>query len=129
MRVLVDWVPQEKVLAHPVMGGFLTHFGWNSTLESIAEEVFVLRWPSIAHQPANSRCVNEQWKIGLNMNGTCHRFFLQKMAKEVMENQMKEFLGSTKEIAKRTHDSTKERCSSYHNLENLVKDIGVMKVN
>lgn len=63
---IVGWAPQEDVLAHIAVGGFLTHCGWNSILESICSGK-----PVIADQQVNSRCVSEVWKLGLDMNSIC----------------------------------------------------------
>ncbi|KAJ0571714.1 putative 7-deoxyloganetin glucosyltransferase [Helianthus annuus] len=51
--LLASWCPQEQVLNHPSIGGFLMHSGWNSTIESITSGVPMICWPFFADQQPN----------------------------------------------------------------------------
>jgi hydroquinone glucosyltransferase len=44
------WAPQMRILKHPAVGGFLSHCGWNSALETVSAGVPVLAWPMNAEQ-------------------------------------------------------------------------------
>ncbi|XP_059462891.1 7-deoxyloganetic acid glucosyltransferase-like isoform X2 [Corylus avellana] len=121
--LVVDWAPQEDVLAHPSTGGFLTHSGWNSTLESIVAGVPMVCWPQIADQQINSRWVSEVWRIGLDMKDTCDRSTVETMIKTLMNDGREEIMISMDRIAKLAHDCVSQGGSSYHNLDMLVEDI------
>ncbi|CAL4956088.1 unnamed protein product [Urochloa decumbens] len=64
---MVSWAPQQEVLKHPAVGAFLTHCGWNSTLESILEGVPMICRPLGGDQLCNARYVCEVWKVGFRM--------------------------------------------------------------
>ncbi|GFP87565.1 zeatin o-glucosyltransferase [Phtheirospermum japonicum] len=60
-----DWAPQPQILAHPSTGGFMSHCGWNSCVESIRMGVPIAAWPMHSDQPANTVLVTDILKMGL----------------------------------------------------------------
>lgn len=63
--VVRDWVPQVEILAHTSIGGFVSHCGWNSCMESISNGVPILAWPMHSDQPMNVVLVTQIWRVGL----------------------------------------------------------------
>ncbi|KAH7445671.1 hypothetical protein KP509_01G019600 [Ceratopteris richardii] len=63
----VPWVPQQSVLAHPAVGAFFSHCGWNSTMESLWHGVPMLCCPRGAEQPTNCRFIVKHWKVGMEL--------------------------------------------------------------
>ncbi|CAN0860276.1 Scopoletin glucosyltransferase [Linum grandiflorum] len=62
-----EWVDQRRILEHRSVGGFLSHCGWNSILESISAGVPILAWPMIAEQPLNAKLIADGLGAGLQM--------------------------------------------------------------
>ncbi|KAK1607067.1 hypothetical protein QYE76_030740 [Lolium multiflorum] len=56
-RVVRGWAPQMEVLRHAAVGAFVTHCGWNSTLEGVAAGVTLVAWPMKADQFIDARLV------------------------------------------------------------------------
>ncbi|CAI0374447.1 unnamed protein product [Linum tenue] len=52
--MICGWAPQVEVLAHRAVGGFVSHCGWNSTLESVWNGVPLVAWPLYAEQQCNA---------------------------------------------------------------------------
>ncbi|XP_021718336.1 UDP-glycosyltransferase 89A2-like [Chenopodium quinoa] len=53
--VLRGWAPQVEILNHKAVGGFMSHCGWNSVLESVMAGVMILAWPMEADQFQNAK--------------------------------------------------------------------------
>ncbi|KAL3849038.1 hypothetical protein ACJIZ3_010920 [Penstemon smallii] len=51
---VIGWAPQVAVLSHPSIGGFVSHCGWNSTLESVWFGVPIATFPLYAEQQLNA---------------------------------------------------------------------------
>ncbi|XP_051120065.1 7-deoxyloganetic acid glucosyltransferase-like [Andrographis paniculata] len=125
---IVKWAPQEEVLAHPAVGGFFTHSGWNSTLESIVEGKPMICWPYFVDQQVNSRFVEEVWKLGLDMKDKCDRRVIEGMIRELMGSRKEEFSEKADAMAKLARKSVGHGGSSFLALDCLVEDIKFMRI-
>ena len=62
--LITDWAPQLEILAHPATAAFLSHCGWNSTMESMSYGKPILAWPMHSDQPWDAELVCKYLKTG-----------------------------------------------------------------
>ncbi|CAK9139701.1 unnamed protein product, partial [Ilex paraguariensis] len=62
--MIVPWCSQVEVLSHPSVGCFVTHCGWNSTVESLVSGVPVVAFPQWTDQTTNAKLIKDVWKTG-----------------------------------------------------------------
>ncbi|XP_054784580.1 LOW QUALITY PROTEIN: hydroquinone glucosyltransferase [Prosopis cineraria] len=85
-----SWAPQAQVLRHGSTGGFLTHCGWNSILESVVNGVPLVAWPLYAEQRMNAVMVTQDVKVALRpkaSEGVAGRHEVAKVVKDLMEGE------------------------------------------
>lgn len=89
--LLPSWAPQIQVLSHGSVGGFLTHCGWNSALESVVHGVPLIAWPLYAEQRMNAVMLTEDLKVALrpkaDEKGIVGKEELGRVVKDLMEGE------------------------------------------
>ncbi|XP_021753217.1 7-deoxyloganetin glucosyltransferase-like [Chenopodium quinoa] len=123
--LILSWCLQEKVLQHPSVAVFLTHCGWNSTLESIGEGVPMICWPFFAEQQMNGLYACKEWRVGVEMEeGSVQRKEVEGLVRDVMESEKgKELKGKAMEWKKKAEEATRPGGSSYNNFDKLVRNL------
>ncbi|KAG5588627.1 hypothetical protein H5410_049061 [Solanum commersonii] len=126
---IVRWCSQVEVLQHPSLGCFLTHCGWNSTLESLSSGMQIVACPLWTDQGCNAKLVQDVWKIGVRLNaseeGVVERDEFKRCIDVVMEDgekreELKKNVKKWKDLAK---EAMKENGSSNVNLKAYVNEI------
>ncbi|XP_027164976.1 UDP-glucose iridoid glucosyltransferase-like [Coffea eugenioides] len=121
---IVKWAPQKDVLAHPAVGGFWSHCGWNSTLESISEGVPMICKPYFVDQTVNARYLTHEWGIGIELDEVMQRTNVAKAIRRILVEEegsrMRQKVIALKEQIKHC---IKEGGSSYNSLNELVQFI------
>ncbi|GJN18042.1 hypothetical protein PR202_gb05160 [Eleusine coracana subsp. coracana] len=84
MGKVVPWCRQRRVLAHPAVGCFVTHCGWNSTVEALAAGVPVVTYPSWSDQPTNAKLLVDGFGVGVRLPVPPTRDALRRCVEEVM---------------------------------------------
>ncbi|CAL9235796.1 unnamed protein product [Arabidopsis halleri] len=133
------WSPQMLILSHPAVGGFLTHCGWNSTLEGITSGVPLLTWPLFGDQFCNEKLAVQILKAGVragveesmrwgeeeNVGVLVDKEGVKKAVEELMgdSNDAKERRKRVKELGELANKAVEEGGSSHSNITLLLQDI------
>ncbi|KAL2940431.1 UDP-glycosyltransferase 76B1 [Bienertia sinuspersici] len=121
---IVTWAPQQDVLAHPSVGGFWTHCGWNSTIESICEGVPMICLPFFGDQKMNARHVSDILRIGLLLEKDSTRQEIKCAIRRLMvENEGKLMRERTANLKEKAQSCLMEGGSSFIALDQLTNHI------
>ncbi|KAL5552956.1 hypothetical protein UlMin_040357 [Ulmus minor] len=89
--LIVTWCNQLEMLAHGAIGCFVTHCGWNSTLEGLSLGVPMVGMPQWADQLPDAKFIGEIWEVGVRAKedekGVVSREELVACLKVVMEGK------------------------------------------
>lgn len=127
--MIVPWCSQVEVLSHPSLGCFVTHCGWNSSLESLVAGVPVVAFPQWTDQGTNAKLIEDVWKTGVrvteNEEGIVERDEIVRCLDLVMgdgkrANEVRRNVEKWKDVAK---EAAVEGGSSDRNLKAFVDDV------
>ncbi|XP_057442548.1 zeatin O-glucosyltransferase-like [Lotus japonicus] len=128
--VVRDWAPQLEILSHPSTGGFMSHCGWNSCIESMSMGVPIAAWPMHSDQPRNTVLITEVLKVALVVQDWAQRDEL--VTASVIENAVRRLM-ETKEgkemreramnLKKSVHESMDEGGVSRMEMDSFIAHI------
>ncbi|KAK1268925.1 UDP-glycosyltransferase 73C3 [Acorus gramineus] len=136
--VIRGWAPQVAILSRLEIGGFVTHCGWNSTIEGLCAGVPMVTWPLFAEQFLNERLVVDVLHVGVSVGVQRPNGWLGEVEGEVVEREViglalkrlmdgGEKCRARRERARELGDMAREAMevggSSYVNLTRVIEDV------
>ncbi|KAG0451534.1 hypothetical protein HPP92_026387 [Vanilla planifolia] len=130
------WVPQLLILGHRAVGGFVTHCGWNSTLEGINAGLPMVTWPMFAEQFYNEKLVVDVLKVGLAVGSKVYAPDGEERAgvgAEAVEKAVRDLMGvgeeaegrrrRARELGQKANRAVEKGGSSYEDVGNLIWEL------
>eukprot|EP00250_Pteridium_aquilinum_P026878 c3375_g1_i1 orf=79-1530(-) len=125
----VDWAPQLSILSHPSVCAFLTHCGWNSTVEAISHGVPMLCFPLFSDQFMDAKYIVEEWKVGLGFevckeSGLVERNEVERVIQALMEGEKGKLLDkNVKHFKEASNKTLMPEGASSKNIKALVQSL------
>lgn len=129
------WAPQVLILSHAAVGGFVTHCGWNSTMEAVTAGLPVATWPHFSDQFLNAKFAVEVLGIGVDVGVTepvmyrldqrevvVSRDVVEKAVRRIMDggDEGEERRRRARALAAKARAAVEEGGSSHTNLLDLI---------
>ncbi|KAI4295674.1 hypothetical protein L6164_035693 [Bauhinia variegata] len=131
--IIRGWAPQVLILDHHAVGGFVTHCGWNSTLEGVTAGVLMVTWPVAAEQFYNEKLLTRAHKIGVPVgvkkwaerDGDYVKWeTVEKAVNRIMRGkEAEEMRKRAKELGQMARRAVEEGGSSYSDLTALIEEL------
>ncbi|KAL8246500.1 hypothetical protein R6Q59_007716 [Mikania micrantha] len=123
--LVCGWVSQVSVLAHKAIGGFVSHCGWNSILESISYGVPVATWPLYGEQHLNAFEMVKELGLSVEMkldkgNDLVLADEVERGVRELMDGRDGALKIKVKEMSDKSKVALMKNGSSFQALENLL---------
>ncbi|MCD9559071.1 hypothetical protein HAX54_016801 [Datura stramonium] len=128
---IVKWCPQQQVLSHPSVAFFLTHCGWNSSMEAISSGVPIVAFPQWGDQVTNAKYLVDVFKMGIRLSrGVLGNRIITR---EEIENCLREATSDDSKVAemkenaikwkKKAKEAVAENGSSDKNMQAFVDEL------
>uniref|UniRef100_A0A803QIL0 Glycosyltransferase n=1 Tax=Cannabis sativa TaxID=3483 RepID=A0A803QIL0_CANSA len=128
--LIISWAPQEDVLSHPSTGGFLTHCGWNSVIESLTSGVPMICYPYFADQQTNCWFACNEWGVAMEIESDVKRDQVTKLVKELLKGEKgKQMKSKAMEFKKLIREATAPSGSSSTKLDDLVNQLCLHQID
>ncbi|CAN1249928.1 Anthocyanidin 3-O-glucosyltransferase 6 (Fragment) [Linum perenne] len=126
---IIGWAPQTAILAHPSMGGFVSHCGWNSILESLWFGVPIATWPIDGEQQLNAFEVVKEWGLGVDIKMEYSKEFGMDEDEEIEEGikglmeEGSEIKENVKKLSEKCRQALEEGGSAEVALNRFITDV------
>ncbi|GAB4848206.1 hypothetical protein Ancab_002873 [Ancistrocladus abbreviatus] len=132
---IIGWAPQVAVLSHPAIGGFISHCGWNSMLESLWFGVPIAAWPMYAEQQLNAFHMIREMGLAVEIrmdyrwevlkrasNATVEADVIEKGVRKIMDLES-EVRSKVKEMSEICRKTMEKGGSSYDWLGRFIESV------